>query len=933
METTAPFVWIDEEGSGRNVHAYFRRDFVLSQSPESAELHIYAHDRYLLYVNGMFVNYGPARAYNHRPHYDSYDLAGLLHEGSNCIAVHVAGWGVNDFHTQRGPAALAAWGEVSCSDGTRLCLSTADGWTARRAGGFDPMAPKYSFAQPLIHVYDAREDICGWNLPQTDTSGWPPAVALSDQNAYGRMQRRSIPPLTSHELTPHHLCGAFSLRSDEQIISFRVPGLDPSEDRGGDYGRIFAFTHIYSPSKQQVPVHVIWGEHFVNGEELERSPDAGGRHFCEDMLMPLREGWNTYFITYGVSFGSWDFIIGFPPDAGLVFSPEKDMDSDVKFLTAGPMPSAAAEGVAIPLASPSHLPASLCLDWKAQRNEVPMANPAIDMVWSDTERDNSYEASEAGGLTASHPDGSAFVFDMGATTLGRVFVEFEAPAGAVIDTGTAESLSPQGRPNILKRSGLFAVERHIAAGGGPERMECFEPRGFRYLQVNVKGSSSPVKLQRVGVVEQIYPYSEDGRFECSDPLLNDVWEIGWRALRMCSEDVYTDCPSRERAFYGGDFFVEMAVSMAGSSDLRLIKRCIQLCLDHPNKPSEFVASRVPRPLQSGSAPKDFALLVLLAWDWYVRRSGDMDFAERHYEGFKRLVNLFLAMKNSDGLIEASRPFIRHKKFDRGACNTAIHALLLGALEAVERTAGSLGYNEEADRYGRERGTLQECASRTFFDPVRGVFSDGIRDGMRLPGSEPVTNAMAVLFNLSTPQQRDKILLSMEEQLQRADAGEQEEMLSPYSSFYILGALYRMELEEVAELLIHRYWGSMVLRGAATTWEHFEPRSSLCHAWGAAPTYYLTTHALGVRLGFPGNDCLREVLIAPQSDTLSWARGVVQHRMGSIGVDWRIKGKRLYVEYSAPSGTPVRVEPRGRMKELELYINGRRAAGESEADIQ
>ena len=928
METTAPFVWIDEEGSGRNVHAYFRRDFVLSQSPESAELHIYAHDRYLLYVNGMFVNYGPARAYNHRPHYDSYDLAGLLHEGSNCIAVHVAGWGVNDFHTQRGPAALAAWGEVSCSDGTRLCLSTADGWTARRAGGFDPMAPKYSFAQPLIHVYDAREDISGWNLPQSDTSGWPPAVALSDQNAYGRMQRRSIPPLTSHELTPHHLCGAFSLRSDEQIISFRVPGLDPSEDRGGDYGRIFAFTHIYSPSKQQVPVHVIWGEHFVNGEELERSPDAGGRHFCEDMLMPLREGWNTYFITYGVSFGSWDFIIGFPPDAGLVFSPEKDMDSDVKFLTAGPMPSAAAEGVAIPLASPSHLPASLCLDWKAQRNEVPMANPAIDMVWSDTERDNSYEASEAGGLTASHPDGSAFVFDMGATTLGRVFVEFEAPAGAVIDTGTAESLSPQGRPNILKRSGLFAVERHIAAGGGPERMECFEPRGFRYLQVNVKGSSSPVKLQRVGVVEQIYPYSEDGRFECSDPLLNDVWEIGWRALRMCSEDVYTDCPSRERALYGGDFFVEMAVSMAGSSDLRLIKRCIQLFVDHQSEHSPFIASRVPakRPKKMGAKPglADYALLVLLAWDWCVRRSGDLAFAEKHYRAFSGLIDIYLAHKGPEGLVDCGRPFIRHKKFDKGAYNAGIHALLVGALDSMQRMACRLGGDDGAQRYRRERDELRELARETFYDPERGLFCDGVRDGRRLPGSEPVTNAVAVLFGLADPQQTREVAEYMEKQLRRSDACIDDMLLSPYSGFYAMGALYKLGLESVAELLIRRDWGKMVLEGATTAWEHFDSGKSLCHAWGAAPTYYLSTRALGVELGFPRMDGLDRVLIAPQSDTLSWARGVVQHRLGAVEVSWRVAGDRLMVDYTVSAGVPVEVSPRGRLGQMKLYVNGRRA---------
>ena len=101
MTSPAPFVWIDSEGTGRNTHAYFRREFELDGPPDLAELHIYAHDRYLLYVNGTCIDYGPPRTYNHRPEYDTYDIRPWLQAGANCIAVHVAHWGVDNFHTDR----------------------------------------------------------------------------------------------------------------------------------------------------------------------------------------------------------------------------------------------------------------------------------------------------------------------------------------------------------------------------------------------------------------------------------------------------------------------------------------------------------------------------------------------------------------------------------------------------------------------------------------------------------------------------------------------------------------------------------------------------------------------------------------------------------------------------------------------------------------
>ncbi|MCX7935345.1 MAG: hypothetical protein N3A66_08815, partial [Planctomycetota bacterium] len=100
--------------------------------------------------------------------------------------------------------------------------------------------------------------------------------------------------------------------------------------------------------------------------------------------------------------------------------------------------------------------------------------------------------------------------------------------------------------------------------------------------------------------------------------------------------------------------------------------------------------------------------------------------------------------------------------------------------------------------------------------------------------------------------------------------------------------------------------------------------SLCHAWSAAPTFYLSSRALGVPLGFPEVETAGPLVIAPQSETLSWARGVVPTPAGAISIDWQIAGQCLLMAIEAPRGLRYVVQPRGRLAKLKLWVNGKYA---------
>ena len=78
------------------------------------------------------------------------------------------------------------------------------------------------------------------------------------------------------------------------------------------------------------------------------------------------------------------------------------------------------------------------------------------------------------------------------------------------------------------------------------------------------------------LIESTYPVSAVGRFACSDPRLDKIWEISTRTLKLCMEDTYTDCPLYEQTHWVGDARNEslFGYSVFGATDVPA--RCIRL---------------------------------------------------------------------------------------------------------------------------------------------------------------------------------------------------------------------------------------------------------------------------------------------------------------------------------------------------------------------
>lgn len=919
QEHPAKFVWKDAEGSGRQQTVLFRRTMQLDQKPDTATIHLFADSRYHIYVNGIHLNFGPSRFYTAHPEYDSYDLAPYFKEGLNVVAVEVLTNGTISYQVPLSIGGFIAWGEVKDGEES-ISLKTPGAWKMQVSDAYDQQALRFSFACGPMEVFDGRKQAADWNMPGFDDSTWQQPFMLANQAHWGGLTPRTIPLLTQDELLPLALLGIYEEQSSEELYTFFIKTADRENKEYNRGKQLYSTTYIYSPVDQEVEVGLWWGDFYLNGKgPLKVSGSDKDNPVRQNRVFSLNQGWNYLFVSYLAIWGGWEYMMAVPESAGLLFSPFKK-EKDASFM----LTSASFEKGAGIFDPASDNPGDdrkilkqKAYQWTPVENPERSPNPVRDMVWSKPDMQHNLKANDWQLTQFEIREPVQMVFDMGGKKLGRVFCELEAIEGAVVDMAWSEDLNSRGMPFLYKRLQVNAGARFVTSEG-KRRYETFKPYGVRYLLVRIDPGAQACTLKKIGVIEQIYPYKKSGSFSCSNPMLDRIWEMGYRTLRVCSEDSYTDTPFRERGLYAGDALPEYGISLATSGDSRLMKRSLMLFQD-------MYSENMLEGKEEGL--NDFVLKTLLELEWYYRVSGDKEFLEALYPNYHSLMQHIMLKKNDRGYYPASGAFIEWTKIDKSADLTAYQALLARSFRIMSALALEIGQEEVAGIYEEEAQRLALLIADIYWDPERKVYHDGFKDGHAIDHHYPISSVYPLLFDLCSDEQTASILSYLDIELQ--DIGEETRMrkITPYGSFYLFSALYKEGRADLAEGFMIQYWSRMIHQGDDTSWENFDiggeqqgGQGTASHAWSGHPTFFLSTQILGVKLGFtPGFD--RDTIeISPQSETLTWAKGRVPHPAGLVYVDWRIEGQRLVMEVVVPEGVAYKVEPMGRLANLDLELN-------------
>ncbi len=183
------FIWADARLDRPGIALGFRRAFDLDQAPRVASFSVFADARYVLWVNGTYVDRGPSRFQPNGPQYDVVDVAARLRKGHNVLALLVVG-NLSGGKVMRHQPGLA--GRLDVDD--RQVLATDPTWTWSDQTGYREV--KATWADITDGTVDGGEPDGDWTTADYVATrvAWRPAGRV-DGGGWGPLTRTLVPPL------------------------------------------------------------------------------------------------------------------------------------------------------------------------------------------------------------------------------------------------------------------------------------------------------------------------------------------------------------------------------------------------------------------------------------------------------------------------------------------------------------------------------------------------------------------------------------------------------------------------------------------------------------------------------------------------------------------------------------------------------------------
>lgn len=493
---------------------------------------------------------------------------------------------------------------------------------------------------------------------------------------------------------------------------------------------------------------------------------------------------------------------------------------------------------------------------------------------------------------------------------------------AGLESGTSEA-------NVLER---FQTDIVTSAGDGAT----FEPRhstkGFQYVQID--GHPGPLTTDDIASIVVHTDLTPVGGFTCSDERIQDLHRAAVWSFRGNACEIPTDCPTRERSGWVGDWqiYVATAAELFDVTDWS-IRWLADLAADQ--LPSGAVTSIVPDPNPQyeiwsgghGSAGWGDAA-VHVPWELH-RTSGRTDFIADELACMRRWVDFgatLAALGRHESRRERNAEPLAHEQFiwdvgwhygewlepgadmddfvtelllaDHGPVATAY---LHRSAHELSQLAALVGDDATAERYGSLAASTLDAWRTEFLD-----------DDGRVQPQTQANLVRGIAFGLVpddlVPQAADDLVALVRAADTHLGTGF---LATPY----LLPVLADTGHLDVAYELLYQdtepSWLRMIDAGSTTVWEDWDgvseagiPRHSLNHYSKGAVISFLHRYTAGVELTEPG---YRRFRVAPRpGGSITSATYWHDTPHGRIETSWAITDGTAELELTVPTGTQADV---------------------------
>jgi len=931
MAWEANWIWKAQESYSLYNQTIVAKKSLVLETVNSAKIAITADSFYRLFINDEWVNDGPCRAWPEYYQYDVIDVSSYLKTGENEITVIAKYFGVGTFHQiPLHPGLL-----VQLENAGEICAATDDSWLVAEATFLVANTPKISAQMEGFELVDARleDELCFENAR---------TLFAVDQGPWKNLAERDVRLLTRKDFFLHRHVAAKEIAHTMQTSAIPLARLlYPGLIEGNIHLSLASAiaTIVVSDEPREIRIESDLFDISVNGT------------VNEDGRFELLKGKN--FVL-----GTVRSIFGYAKDATLAV--EK---CPVRF--ENPLePGFECPWCFIPFKEFTWVGDDMVWEWMEDRSErVPgriydydheraalreraeayhdfllenvrdcesfdqhlrkkaenipselmlMPDPHGAFMANDSgeHRDPSVRTaaaliSESDGCTNVDPSSGGTVelcYDLGEQNCGYYDFECIAEAGTIVDIFGVEYIRPNGSIQHTEgnRNGLRYICRE-----GRNHYTSLKRRSGQYILIRVSNFTNSVRFKNFKLIESTYPVPETEHFLCDDPVLNKLWEISERTLKLCMEDTFTDCPLYEQTLWVGDARTEalLAYTTYGATDIA--KRCILLAAQ----------SLECFPMVGCQAPSSWSCLIpawsfmwgLSVWDYYFF-TGDRLFLEEMWPHVVRNLKGAESYIDETGLFTG--PFWNMCDWSDMDDNhkTVLHnsMFFVGALDAAIR-CGEIIHDEKELSWMRKLRIGLIDAINELWDDKRGAFPDSIHaDGSISESTSQQTNGLSLLYGILPREKREvaiRHLLTPDENTVRIGSSQ--------GLMYHFMAMEKYGHHQEIIQSIRQYYQDMVDSGSTTTWETFRgslhwldadtPTRSYCHAWSAIPLYFFSRVILGIRQVEAGG---RRFEISPRLSGLKRAEGSAQSVYGPVSVRWQVLDSEFHVSASAPENVEL-----------------------------
>lgn len=501
----------------------------------------------------------------------------------------------------------------------------------------------------------------------------------------------------------------------------------------------------------------------------------------------------------------------------------------------------------------------------------------------------------------SEPKPGVFVYDMGQNFAGWAQLRVQAPAGAKVVLRFAEMLNADGTIYTENLRSARCTDEYVAKGDGIEIWEpSFSFHGFRYVELT--GLPEKPQLDAVTGIAATSPRRETGDFQCSNPMLNRLYEnIVW-GQRSNYFEVPTDCPQRdERLGWTGDTQVFIRTGCYNQDVAAFFTKWLQDLEDSQREDGAF-GNQAPE-LHGHGSPGWADAGIICPWTfWQVY--GDTRVIEKHYDAMARWIDHM--QRKSEGML---RPAIGYGDWlslgedtPKDLIATAYFAY---TVKLMSEMADAIGRAKDAEKYEELHRSIRTAFIRAYVN----------REG-HVQGETQTAYLMALRFGLMPEDMQEAATTH----LVKAIEAENWHLSTGFLGVnLLLPTLEQVGRSDVAYRLLQNTtypsWGYSVVNGATTIWERWNSytikdgfgdagMNSFNHyAYGSAGQWMLSAVA-GIDAESPG---FRSIRIRPRiSDDLDYAQGHYDSIQGRIQTRWRRDNGGTRLSVRVPPNTHATV---------------------------